>query len=60
SQEPSYVIRALGRSEPLAHSAIRFSLGRQTTTEDIEVAVTEVRQLVERLRATSPLWELER
>lgn len=59
SQEPSYVIRALGRSDELAHSAIRFSLGRQSTEADIDAAVLEVRALVERLRLLSPLWQAE-
>lgn len=59
SQEPSYVVKALGRSDELAHSAIRFSIGRQTTESDVDVAVLEVVRLVERLRALSPLWEPE-
>ncbi|NLC37007.1 MAG: IscS subfamily cysteine desulfurase [Alcaligenaceae bacterium] len=59
SQEPSYVMKALGRSDELAHSAIRFSLGRQTSEADIDAAILEVRNLVERLRNLSPLWEAE-
>lgn len=59
SQEPSYVMKALGRSDELAHSAIRFSLGRQTTEADVDAAVLEVRRVVERLRSMSPLWEVE-
>ncbi|MDR4126573.1 IscS subfamily cysteine desulfurase [Yanghanlia caeni] len=59
SQEPSYVLRALGRSDPLAFSSIRFSLGRMTTEQHIDAAVLEVRRVVERLRNLSPLWEDE-
>lgn len=59
SQEPSYVLRALGRSDPLALSSIRFSLGRMTTEQHIDAAVLEVRRVVERLRNLSPLWEDE-
>ncbi|MFT0850040.1 IscS subfamily cysteine desulfurase [Achromobacter sp. F4_2707] len=59
SQEPSYVMKALGRSDELARSAIRFSLGRQTTEADVDAAILEVRTLVERLRNLSPLWEVE-
>ena len=59
SQEPSYVIKALGRSDELAHGAIRFSLGRQTTEAEVDAAVLEVRRVVERLRNLSPLWEVE-
>lgn len=59
SQEPSYVLRALGRSDPLALSSIRFSLGRMTTEQHIDAAVLEVRRVVERLRNLSPLREDE-
>jgi len=59
SQEPSYVLRALGRSNELAHSAIRFSVGRYTTEAEIDAAVLELRRVVERLRNLSPLWEQE-
>lgn len=59
SQEPSYVIKALGRSDELAHGAIRFSLGRQTTEAEIDAAVLEVRRVVERLRNLSPLWQVQ-
>jgi len=59
SQEPSYVMKALGRSDELARSAIRFSLGRQTTAAEVDAAILEVRTLVERLRNLSPLWEAE-
>ncbi len=56
--EPSYVLRAIGLSDELAHSSIRFSLGRYTTDEDIERVVTEVRSAVEKLRELSPLWDM--
>lgn len=57
NQEGSHVLRALGRSDPLARSAIRFSLGRFTTLEDIDAASAYVHQAVHRLRALSPLWD---
>ncbi len=55
SQEPSYVLRALGRSDFAAQSAIRFSLGRQTTTAEIDTAITLYRRGVEKLRALAPV-----
>ncbi|HWK60354.1 MAG TPA: IscS subfamily cysteine desulfurase [Eoetvoesiella sp.] len=58
SLEPSYVLRALGRSHELAHSAIRFSLGRFTTQEDIDFAVKLITGQVGKLRDMSPLWEM--
>ncbi|RJF92582.1 IscS subfamily cysteine desulfurase [Noviherbaspirillum saxi] len=58
SLEPSYVLRALGRSDELAHSSIRFSLGRFTTDEEIARAVEAVRRGVLKLREMSPLWEM--
>lgn len=58
SLEPSYVLRAIGRSDELAHSSIRFSIGRFTTEEDIDYAVNLVRQKVAKLRELSPLWEM--
>ena len=58
SLEPSYVLRALGREDELAHSSIRFSIGRYTTAEEIDYTVAHVRQAVERLRELSPLWEM--
>jgi len=58
SLEPSYVLRALGRSDELAHSSIRFSIGRFTTEEDILSAVNLMKKQVARLREMSPLWEM--
>jgi cysteine desulfurase len=58
SLEPSYVLRALGLSDELAHSSIRFSIGRFTTEEDIDKAVELVRAKVEKLRELSPLWDM--
>ena len=58
SLEPSYVLRALGRSDELAHSSLRFTLGRFTTEEEVDHVVEQVRQQVERLRELSPLWDM--
>jgi cysteine desulfurase len=58
SLEPSYVLRALGRSDELAHSSIRFSIGRFTTEEQIDYAIEHVRDAIARLRALSPLWDM--
>ena len=58
SLEPSYVLRALGRSDELAHSSIRFTLGRFTTSEEIDYAVDHIRTKVAKLREMSPLWEM--
>ena len=58
SLEPSYVLRALGVTDELAHSSLRFSFGRFTTTEEVDYASTQVRQAVEKLRALSPLWDM--
>lgn len=58
SLEPSYVLRALGRNDELAHSSIRFTIGRYTTLEEIDYSVKLVRQAVEKLRDLSPLWDM--
>ena len=58
SLEPSYVLRALGRNDELAHSSIRFTIGRFTTEEDIDFAVKLIRGKIDKLRAMSPLWEM--
>ncbi|HWP00345.1 MAG TPA: IscS subfamily cysteine desulfurase [Methylococcus sp.] len=58
SLEPSYVLRALGRSDELAHSSIRFTLGRFTTEEEVDFAIGLLRQKVDHLRELSPLWEM--
>jgi cysteine desulfurase len=58
SLEPSYVLRALGRSDELAHSSIRFSIGRFTTAAEIDYATDLLRDKVRRLRDMSPLWEM--
>jgi cysteine desulfurase len=58
SLEPSYVLRALGRSDELAHSSIRFSIGRFTTEEDIDYTVNLMKSKIGKLRELSPLWEM--
>jgi cysteine desulfurase len=58
SLEPSYVLRALGRSDELAHSSIRFTVGRFTTEEEIDFTVDLVRRKIAKLRELSPLWEM--
>ena len=58
SLEPSYVLRALGRSDELAHSSIRFTVGRFTTTEEIDYTVDLLKRKVAKLRELSPLWEM--
>ncbi|MEA3274962.1 MAG: IscS subfamily cysteine desulfurase [Pseudomonadota bacterium] len=58
SLEPSYVLRALGREDELAHSSIRFSLGRFSTRDDVDYAVDKIRDQVGRLRQLSPLWDM--
>jgi cysteine desulfurase len=58
SLEPSYVLRALGLNDELAHSSLRFSFGRFTTEEDIDRAVEQLRHAVDKLRELSPLWDM--
>ena len=58
SLEPSYVLRALGRNDELAHSSIRFTFGRFTTEEEVDYAAQKVRQAVDKLRELSPLWDM--
>ncbi len=58
SLEPSYVLRALGRNDELAHSSIRFTVGRFTTAEEIDYAVALLQRKVGKLRELSPLWEM--
>jgi len=58
SLEPSYVLRALGREDELAHSSIRFTIGRFTTQDEIDYVLGKVRHQVERLRELSPLWDM--
>jgi cysteine desulfurase len=60
SLEPSYVLRALGRSDELAHSSIRFTLGRFTTQEEVDYTVDHLQAKVARLRELSPLWEMHK
>jgi len=60
SLEPSYVLRALGRSDELAHSSIRFTLGRFTTEQEIDFAIDLIKRKVEKLRELSPLWEMHK
>ena len=58
SLEPSYVLRALGLNDELAHSSIRFSIGRYTTEKDVDDAIRLVREKVKKLRDLSPLWDM--
>jgi cysteine desulfurase len=58
SLEPSYVLRALGLPDEVAHSSIRFSIGRFTREAEIDAAVEQVKRTVERLRDLSPLWDM--
>ncbi len=58
SLEPSYVLRALGRNDELAHSSLRFTIGRFTTMEEVDYAIENTRAAVEKLRELSPLWDM--
>ena len=58
SLEPSYVLRALGRSDELAHSSLRMTIGRYTTEEEIDYAIDTIKLNVAKLRDLSPLWEM--
>lgn len=58
SLEPSYVLRALGRNDELAHSSIRFTFGRFTTDEEVDYAASKIREAVDKLRELSPLWDM--
>ena len=58
SLEPSYVLRALGLSDELAHSSLRISMGRFSTEEEVDYAIEKIRHAVEKLRALSPLWDM--
>jgi cysteine desulfurase len=58
SLEPSYVLRALGRNDELAHSSLRFTIGRYTTSEEVDYVVERVKEKVDKLRELSPLWDM--
>ncbi|MFO7188226.1 MAG: IscS subfamily cysteine desulfurase [Pseudomonadota bacterium] len=58
SLEPSYVLRALGRSDELAHSSIRFTVGRFTTEDEVDYAIDLIKRKIDKLREMSPLWEM--
>jgi cysteine desulfurase len=58
SLEPSYVLRSLGLNDELAHSSLRFSLGRFTTEDEVNRAIQSVRKVISRLREMSPLWDM--
>ncbi|OHC83731.1 MAG: hypothetical protein A3J87_06060 [Sideroxydans sp. RIFOXYB12_FULL_59_6] len=58
SLEPSYVLRALGRNDELAHSSIRFTVGRFTTVEEVDYVVKLLQDKIAKLRDLSPLWDM--
>jgi cysteine desulfurase len=58
SLEPSYVLRALGRSDELAHSSLRMTIGRFTTEEEVDYVITTLKERVAKLRELSPLWDM--
>jgi cysteine desulfurase len=58
SLEPSYVLRALGRNDELAHSSILFKIGRFTTEEEVDFTINLVKEKIAKLRELSPLWEM--
>jgi cysteine desulfurase len=58
SLEPSYVLRALGLNDELAHSSIRFSLGRYTTEAEIDYVIGVINNSIDKLREMSPLWDM--
>jgi cysteine desulfurase len=58
SLEPSYVLRAIGRNDELAHSSIRFSIGRFTTEKDVDFTIKLLEEKVDKLRQLSPLWDM--
>jgi cysteine desulfurase len=58
SLEPSYVLRALGVDEELAHTSIRFGIGRFTTKEELDFAIDSIKKAIDRLREMSPLWSM--
>lgn len=58
SLEPSYVLRAIGRDDKLAHSSIRLTVGRYTTEEEVDYAIEHIQQAIKKLREISPLWEM--
>jgi cysteine desulfurase len=60
SLEPSYVLRSLGRNDELAHSSIRFTIGRFTTVEDVDFTIELVKSKIAKLRDLSPLWEMHK
>jgi cysteine desulfurase len=60
SLEPSYVLRALGRSDELAHSSIRFSFGRFTTEQEVDYAISQIQHAIVKLRDMSPLWDMHK